>query len=183
MTNLTTKKAAISSTVDSDKQAVIFDFEHGKQILINVSQLSEEIKTHAMLHGLKQKLGDAAAIARDTLTGKPATIETKFQAMQEVLDRLLGGEWNKTREGGGQEGGMLLQALISLYPQKSSEQLKAFLLPLTNGEKAALRLDPAIAKALLKIQASRVSKEVDVKGLLSGLGDPKKELTKPKPMK
>lgn len=173
------KKVAIKADIDNVAQTVTFNFEHGKKISIDCSKLSEDIKTHAMLHGLKQKLGDAAAIARDTSTGKPATIETKFQAMQEVLDRLLNGDWNKHREGGQESGGLLLQALASVYATKTLEQLKAFLEPLSNGEKQALKLEPSIAKAIHAIQAQRTPKEINVKSLLSGLGEASKPMLKP----
>jgi len=55
----------------------------------------------ALIHGYKQKIGDAAAIARNTETGATATDADKRDAMQAVVDRLNNGEWNAVARGGG----------------------------------------------------------------------------------
>ncbi len=54
----------------------------------------------AAVHGYKQKVGDAAAIVRDTTSGKSATDVEKRAAMQTVVDRILNDElWNAERTG------------------------------------------------------------------------------------
>lgn len=55
----------------------------------------------AMIHGYKQKIADAAAISRDTTTGRSATDADKRAAMQEVVDRLNRGEWSATAKATG----------------------------------------------------------------------------------
>lgn len=51
----------------------------------------------ALINGYKQKIGDAAAIARSTTTGLSATAHDKRAAMQKVVDNLNAGLWNAVR--------------------------------------------------------------------------------------
>lgn len=51
----------------------------------------------ALLNGYRQKIGDAAAIARSTTTGLSATAHDKRAAMQKVVDNLNNGLWNAVR--------------------------------------------------------------------------------------
>lgn len=123
-------------------------FKDGRKISLDAStQLTDAIKQQAMMHGLKQKLVDAAAISRNTETGKSASIDDKFDAVNEVVTRLvIENAWNKTREGGsGNEGGLLLRALSELYPNLTREQVASFLDSKTASEKVALRNSSKIA--------------------------------------
>jgi len=169
------QKAAIKVTLitDVDKGAGLeFAFKHGKVEKVFTSDLSQEIVEQATLHGLKQKLIDSAAISRDPTTGQAASIETKYEAVVEVLERLKNeGLWNKIREGGeGNQGGILLQALMSLYGErKTKEELKAFLDGLSKQEKNAIRIDSKVAKAIKAIEASRVDSGINAKDLLGEL--------------
>lgn len=130
-------------------------FRHGEQLTVEVLALSADIQRQALLHGLKQKLVDAAAISRNPETGRTATIEDKFAAVKEVYDRLLAGDWNKRREGGGNAGGLLLQALARLYPEKDVETLRAYVEKLSRSEQAALRANTRVAPVIAEIQAER----------------------------
>jgi len=108
------------------------------------------------MHGLKQKLVDAAAISRNPETGRAASVEDKYQAVKTVYDRLLAGQWNAPREGGGTTGGLLLQALCRLLAgRKTVEELKAFLADRSDAEKAALRKNPRVARIILDIRAEQ----------------------------
>lgn len=65
-------------------------------IVLNLDSLSPEIQLYAALAGLGHKIGDAAAMDKDPETGKSATPETKWAAMQAMREQLLSGSWNKT---------------------------------------------------------------------------------------
>lgn len=131
-------------------------FSNGAELVLDPAMLTEEIRTKAMLHGLKQKLVDAAAISRDPDTGREATIDTKFHAVAEVYERLVNkGEWNKNREGAVGAGGLLFKALCRRYPAKSAEQLRAWLDGKDDKAKAALRKNPEIAKIIEEIRAEK----------------------------
>lgn len=127
-------------------------FSNGKTAEIDAGKLKPEILAQALMHGLKQKLVDAAALTRDTETGRAATIETKFEAVKAVLDRLIEGEWNKRREGV-PTGGLLKRALLEIYAgRKTPEQIQSYLDARTDKEKAALRKNPDIATVIERLR-------------------------------
>lgn len=139
-------------------------FSHGQVLEVRASQLTNTIMEMAIWHGLKQKLVDAAAISRDPETGRAATIETKYQAVREVYDRLLAGQWNKVRGEGGSAvgGGLLYRALVRMYAGKKDEDaIKAFLAAKTDAEKAALRKNSKVAAIIEEIKAEDAARKGD----------------------
>lgn len=58
-----------------------------KQLVVDVSEYSDEIRTEAMLHGFKQKFGDAAS-------GRSAA--EKFEEASAIHASLRDGEWERT---------------------------------------------------------------------------------------
>ena len=175
MTTTTTKKD-IEATV-ADDGSLILEFRHGETLRLHPETLAPEIQRAALLHGLKQKLVDAAAISRDTTTGRAATIVTKFDAVKEIFDRITGagGEtpsWNKPRAGGaGGQGGLLARA-IARYKNVEVAAAKAYLDRLTDAQKQALRVDPRIATIIneLRMESAKPA-GIDTDALLGGLDD------------
>lgn len=150
-TNDVKRVPAISATIEGT--GLLLTFSNGETLTLGASRLSDELRGYAMMHGLKQKLVDAAAISRNPETGRTATIDDKYDAVKAVYDRLLSGEWNATREGGGATGGLLLQALCRMYADKTPEQLRDYLAGKTDAEKAALRKNPKVATIIDTIRA------------------------------
>lgn len=173
-TNTTKKPAAVETTINGS--TLTLTFANGALLNLSLSQLNDNIILAATLHGLKQKLCDAAAISRDPATGKPATIETKYEAVKEVFDRITApdGTWNKIREGGNSSGGLLLTALVRMYAgRKTRDELIEFLATKTDAEKAALRKNVKIAVIIEEIKAERATDgdEVDSDAILDELND------------
>ena len=176
MTTTTTTKKDIEATVGDDG-TLILEFRHGEVLRVQPESLNPEIQRAAMLHGLKQKLVDAAAISRDTTTGRAATIVTKYDAVKEIFDRITGagGEapsWNKPRAGGaGGQGGLLARA-IARYKGVEVSAAKAYLDRLTDAQKQALRVDPRIATIIneLRLESAKPA-GIDTDALLGGLDD------------
>ena len=175
-TTTTTTKKDIEATV-TDDGALVLEFRHGETLRVHPETLNPEIRRAALLHGLKQKLVDAAAISRDTTTGRAATIVTKFDAVKEIFDRITGagGEapsWNKPRAGGaGGQGGLLARA-IARYKGVEVAAAKAYLERLTDAQKQALRVDPRIATIIneLRMESAKPA-GIDTDALLGGLDD------------
>lgn len=166
--NITKRQNAI--TADINGNAIALQFANGETLTLRGDALNADIQQYAMMHGLKQKLVDAAAISRNPENGRAATIEDKFQAVKAVYDRLLDGQWNATREGGGQSGGLLFKALCRLYTIKSPEQIAAFLAGKTDADKTALRKNPKIAAIIEAIRAETgKAANIDTDELLSEL--------------
>ena len=163
----------IHSDTDNRPCALLLQFANGEKLSITASQLQQSIMEYAIFHGLKQKLVDAAAISRNPETGRAATVEDKYQAVKAVYDRLLSGQWNATREGGGNAGGLLFQALCRMYQgRKTPDELKAFLADKSDAEKMALRKNPRVAQIIEDIRAEQgKAANIDTDELLGELED------------
>lgn len=144
---ITDNGAPVQTTIQH--KLLTLAFSNGDSLQIDTATLNEDILSQAIAHGLKQKLVDAAAISRDPTNGRAASIELKHNSVKEVLERLLAGEWNKRREGGGNAGGLLFRALCVMYDgRKTVEDIKAYLEKLSDKEKAALRKNPKVATVI-----------------------------------
>ena len=163
----TAVSAAITGTV------LTFTFGNGDGLTIDAAQLSEQIRTDAMMHGLKQKLGDGAAIPRNTETGRAATIEEKAAAIKAIAARIMAGEWNAVARGTGEgSGGLLFRALMRMYPEKGEVRVRAWLDGKTDAQKTAMRNDPKVATVIAAIRAeSGKAANIDTASLLGELGD------------
>ena len=73
------KRGQITAEITQD--LLVFRFAGGESLRLDAALLSDEIKLAALMHGLKQKIGDAAAIKCDPVTGKPADLATKRKDM------------------------------------------------------------------------------------------------------
>lgn len=104
------KRVVIKKEGNIATESVVFSCaEHNLSRVIKLRDLTPEIVTQLALHGLSQKVGDAAAIDASL---KP-TIQDKWSAMMEVADRLEAGQWNKEgRETGAKEYNDTLAALV-----------------------------------------------------------------------
>lgn len=150
----TKRNATITAAIDGN--TLTLTFANGETLTMRADALNSDVQQYAMMHGLKQKLVDAAAISRNPETGRAATVEDKYQAVNVVYNRLLSGQWNATREGGGNTGGLLAQALTRMYAgRKTAEDIKAFLAGKTDGEKTALRKNPRVAQIIEEIRAEQ----------------------------
>lgn len=168
------------ATTTRDIQAAIIDttleltFSNGNVIRLNANDMAPEMNDKAMMHGYKQKLVDAAAIARNPDTGATASIVDKYNAVLEVYNRLTAEEpeWNKNRGDGTGSGsaGLLFRALCRLYPTKTPEAIREYLDGKDKSQQAALRANPKIARIIDEIRAEK-SGGVDSDELLNELED------------
>jgi len=165
-------------TVDTYGSTLTLTFRDGRELALNLESLSGQIRQDAMLHGLKQKLVDAAAIARSTETGRSATLGDKFDAVNEVFIRITAadGTWNKGRaagEGTGAQGAVFIRALMKLKGKTKSE-VEAFLEPLSKEQKAALKKNPRVIETIreLELEAAKQADTTSSDDLLDSLGAP-----------
>jgi hypothetical protein len=173
-TNDTKRTPAVTATMDTHENGadrLTLTFGNGKTLELLASDLSTDIARQALMHGLKQKLVDAAAISRNTDTGRPASVDDKYAAVKTVFDRLLAGEWNAAREGQA-TGGLLLNALTRLYPEKTADALREWLAKKSDAEKTAMRKNPKVAAMIETIRAETgKAASVDTDALLDELND------------
>lgn len=143
----------------------------GDKLNITVDDLSPQMQAYCMVHGLKQKLIDAAAISRDAKTGKSATVADKWNAMIEVHQRLIAGQWFAEREGGG-TGSLLFAALCRMQPEKSPEAIQMWLSAKDEKQRKALEGNPKVAAIIAEIRTERAKAtagDVDSDALLAEL--------------
>jgi frataxin-like iron-binding protein CyaY len=176
MSKIETNKtpAAIAATING--RVLALTFGNGGELIADAERLTAAMWDACVMHGLKQKLVDAAAIPRNTETGRSATIDEKEAAVREVWNRLLAGEWNKVRDGEGSgNGGLLVTALIRLYAgRKTDAEIKAYVEGLNEKEQAAVRASSRVAPIIAAIKAERDAKKadkIDGEALLAGLDD------------
>ena len=166
-------------TIQADISGMVLTltFSNGEEVIVDANNLKPEICRAAIMHGLKQKLVDAAAISRNPETGASATVQDKYEAVDIVAKRLLSDTptWNAVRDGtgAGNSGGnsLLLRALV-IHSGKSKEILEQYLDTKTKEEKAALKINPAIATIIARLQSESQSKtagKVDSNALLNEL--------------
>jgi len=131
------KNATMS--VRANGMELVFEFNGLPELKLDVAQLTEGIQRMAMVHGIKQKCVDAAALSRDPATGRSATAREKYDAVRGMLERLTSGTWNDRGAGAGETGGALLNALCAAYPARSRADLAEWLKGKSDKEKRALR--------------------------------------------
>lgn len=161
-------ETAIATTINGN--TLTMTFGNGETLTVNAASLNDTIRTAAMMHGLKQKLSDAAAISRNPDTGRSATIDDKFEAVRDVWKRITSadGTWNKNREAGegGATGALLVRALVALTGKARGvieEQVEA----MSKEQKAALRANPKVAAKIAELKSANA--DIDSDSLLDSL--------------
>lgn len=166
------KKQAMS--VDIFGSTLTITFSNGRDLAVDVSTLNPEIQRTAMLHGIKQKLVDAAAIARNTETGTSVSVDDKYVAVHEVYVRLTSQNptWNKERAAAGtptSTNNLLVRALMQMTGRDKA-YVDDFLSSKTKEQRAALKTNPRVLAIIAELQAAAPSNGVDTDGLLEELG-------------
>ena len=173
------KNALISTALDG--AILSFNVNGAGEFSLNVDELDGTVRREALVHGLRQKISDAAAISRDVLPDDPAAAaKMKFDAMADVADRLRSGEWNARKgDGSAPVAGIIYRAFEAWAMARAAEK-GATLTPeqcrasYDNRDRAgqfALRKVPAIAEIIERMKAERGgSDSVDADAILADLG-------------
>ena len=101
-----TRAKVLDKDYDVDAGKIVITFQaSGNKLEGLLSSLKPEIVTRAALHGLNQKLGDAAA-------GKQG--DDAEEAVTSVWEQLVGGDWNAKAETGEARPSFVAQAVYNL---------------------------------------------------------------------
>lgn len=176
MATATPKKSAtaVAAALNAHGNVLTLTFANGETLTVDSTTLDPTIAQAALMHGLKQKLIDAAAISRDPETGRTATIDDKYAAVRTVFDRITRAEnpsWNIIRgtSEGGNKGGLLVRAMMRLT-SKSRDEITSFLEDKSKEEMAALRKNPRIEEIMSQLRAESANTSgIDSDSLLDGL--------------
>lgn len=179
------RKNALISVVHNDG-TLTFTVGDAGAIEINTAALAENIRNTALLHGLVQKVSDAAAMPKSEFKGKmdAEVAGMKFAAMKSVADRLTGEspEWSKrSGDGSGPVAGIIYRAfeewvLASAKAKKAkaptADAIRAVYDAKDRAGQLALRNVPEIATIMERLRSERGTKasDVDTSALLGELG-------------
>lgn len=153
-------------------------------LTLDTAAISEANRTRAMLHGMVQRISDAAAISRDSETGKSASPQEKYDSMASLVDHYLTGtdEWSLKRESTagrqsttGLSGVSLLRAALAIQkPSLSPEKILEWTKKLTQKEVLALLASKELKEAVELARADAETRaleglDVNAEELLKGL--------------
>lgn len=166
MANANQKRGLYEFIIDGTKAT--FTFDGLPHIIVDTGTLSAKIVHNLVMHGLKQKIADGAAMSRNPDTGRPATDADKNARMIAIAERLKAGQWRAESEGG-TTGGLLLRALMELYPNRTKDDIIAYLEKRSDKEKAQLRTTAKVAPIIERLRAEAGKSTVDVDAMLDEL--------------
>ncbi len=171
------RKNSIVSVARNDVDgALTFTVAEVGEFVVIPGTLSDDVRNRALIHGIVQKISDAAAM------GKDATPSDKFAAMKSVADRLAEGEWSKrTGEGSTAVAGIIYRAFREFVetsakaakkPIPADDAIRAVYDAKSRADQLALRTVPAIATIIERMKSERgtTGTSVDVDALLGDLG-------------
>lgn len=179
----TKKNALISVTHNADDNALMFTVGEAGSFVLPIGELSNELRSRALVHGLVQKVSDAAAMPKAELTGDPKKdAAAKLANMTAVRDRLMSGDWSRRAgDGSGPVAGLIFRAFSEFAenaakkakkPVPDADKLRAFYDGKTRAEQLALRNIPEVSTIIERMKAERGAdaKPVDTGALLGELG-------------
>lgn len=164
---------------DGTPTALVVMVEGHEPMVVRADGLAPAVAHEALMHGLRQKLIDAAALERDSTTGRPASAEDKYNAIRVVFDRITDEhdpQWNGRAEGDGTSGAGLLVRAVMEACGMDVEQAKGAVDGWDKKTQNAMRADATIAPIIKRLkdeQDARKSKEaaksIDTGALLAKL--------------
>lgn len=164
------KKKRANSVVthahDADAQTITFAVAGEAALVLNLTQLSDEVAERAFVHGMVQRISDAAAMSRDPTTGKPATPADKRARMAALVEHYESGtaDWNLKRAAGNGPGeGLTIRAMGDVFHKLAEEcrdMVKALAAKRSITEREALAVfasSTEIAKRIAELRAERAA--------------------------
>jgi hypothetical protein len=138
----------LAKAVDVVSQSVSFNLGNGLKIVAELESMSQPMITQLALHGLSQKIGDAAAGF-----SKAEDFRGAFGAMQAVLDGLVQDVWT-TRGSGNSD---LIEALVELGMASDAEDGAAMVGALDEATMKAVQAHPEVKAVVRRLQAERAA--------------------------
>lgn len=158
---------------------IIFVVKDAGEVKLEMGNLSTAILERAAIHGMIQRISDAAALGRDTETGASASPRDKLEAMRKLVEYYQSGteEWKRSGSGEGGGNSITLEAVAQVkgwtYEQAEAEVAKAATKRGIEVKKvlAELRGAKAIREAIEAIRAKRAGPvKADADALLAEMG-------------
>ena len=141
-------------------RSVIFTLGNGQSIVGELDKLDAATVERLAVHGLSQKIGDAASSF-----SKDRDFLGAFASMSGVWETLLAGGWNQKGGGGTSD----LVAAVAKLKGVSLEEAQAAIDKANEEQLAALRKHPAIKAEIAEIQKKRAKEAAKTAGSLEDL--------------
>jgi hypothetical protein len=147
-----TKAKFLEVAIDQDMMRVTATFGNGEVARVQLSDLPVEIIHAAALLGLSNKVRDTAANY-----SKDVDYDGAFEAMQETIEALKAGTWN--RNGGGVAGVKMKDLATAIAELKSTTFDKAFAVvkAAEKEQRAAWAKNAAIAAIMARLEMDRMN--------------------------
>lgn len=139
---------------DLDESKVLFGFKDGTTLEIGASQLNDDMKQRAMLHGLNQKI-------RDSFAGVKGDVAKGIENAKGVIEALLAGNWRQARGEGEAKPriGELAEAISRLKAIDIETATKA-VTEADDAKRKEWRAHPRIKAAIAAIRAEKAQAEL-----------------------
>ncbi len=116
----------IKTTMDASAQTLTFEVKGARTLVLRMGRMSVENRAFAALHGMKQRIADAAAIPF-ALNGRYATPHEKADAMAELIEFYEegGNEWKRVGTASpkvSSDGVLAIRAIAELYGRGVRDQ-------------------------------------------------------------
>lgn len=146
------KSNSVMSVTETD-DGLRFEFKDLAPLTLCPANLAEAVRARGLIHGLKQKCVDAAAIARDPTTGRSATVEDKRNAVARVIDMLSRGLWTerKAAERRSDDNALLVDALAEVLGKPRDaiiDKVRSY----TKAQLNALRISERVKPVLERLE-------------------------------
>ena len=156
-----------------------FDVLGAGTLELNVADLADSIMNHAIVHGMVQRISDAAAIGFLKDENRYATAKEKYDSMQELVDYYAGGatEWSRKRTGGDGGSGITLHAVAAVQGLSPADmRARIDQLAEKRGIKPAALLrklaeSEVVAREIARIRSERAGDGLDADDLLAEMAD------------
>lgn len=145
------------------RSAVIINMPGQPSIEVQTGVLNDDIIRQLTVHGLAQKLGDAAARMRNPDTGAAAPWDEKYRMVRRVADALLQGDWTLRPEKIAADTITedRVQAVADAR-QTDTETIRGWLSTRTAEQRAQVFAHPSVVVALAALRAARATTDEDV---------------------
>lgn len=177
-----TKRENSVLTVSYEGNVIVYSVLGVGDLRLDTSKMHPDNLAHAAMHGMEQRIRDAAAIPRDKDTGASATPQDKYDAMKRLVDHYESGtaEWTIKRAEGAGTGSrsITIEAIARVkecdYETAESMVDRFAMSKFAGDRKPALRelaKTPSVQSAIAAIRAERMPKpKADGDALLNELG-------------
>jgi hypothetical protein len=153
--------SVVTHGLEDGDNVIVFKVKDAGELRLDLRKVSDAVRAAAIKNGFVQRVADAAALSRNTTTGKSATPQEKYESMKRLVDHYNSGaeEWRVTSEGAGLDS--IVIAAIAEVTGKGIEETKALVTKQAEAKKlsaraylAVLATSKAVAPVVARIRSA-----------------------------